>query len=202
MGGREFEPKEENPMLGWRGASRYYNEKFKPAFLLECQAMKKAREEFGLKNIWAMIPFCRTVEEGKKVLEIMKEAGLVKGENDLKVIVMCEIPSNVSLAGEFLDIFDGMSIGSNDLTQLVLGLDRDNANISSIGNEKNEAVKKIISSVITECKKRNKYIGICGQAPSDFPDFAEFLIKEGIESMSLNPDTLIKTLIKLSQKNE
>jgi pyruvate,water dikinase len=202
MGGREFEPKEENPMLGWRGASRYYNEKFKPAFLLECQAMKKAREEFGLKNIWAMIPFCRTVEEGKKVLEIMKEAGLVKGENDLKVIVMCEIPSNVFLAEEFLDIFDGMSIGSNDLTQLVLGLDRDNANISNIGNEKNEAVKKMISSVIAECKKRNKYIGICGQAPSDFPDFAEFLIKEGIESMSLNPDTLIKTLIKLSQKNE
>ncbi len=201
-GGREFEPQESNPMIGWRGASRYYDPKYKKAFLLECQAMKKAREEFGLKNIWAMIPFCRTTEEGKKVLAIMKEEGLARGEDGLKVIVMCEIPSNVVLVKEFLDIFDGMSIGSNDLTQLALGLDRDNALIADIGNEKNKAVKLMISSVIRECKKQNKYCGICGQAPSDFPDFAEFLVEQGIESISLNPDTVIKTTMLVAQKEK
>ncbi len=199
MGGKEFEPDEENPMLGWRGASRYYDTKFKPAFLLECQAMKKAREQFGLKNIWAMVPFCRTIEEGKKVLKIMGEAGLVKGRDGLKVIVMCEIPSNVIMAEEFLKIFDGMSIGSNDLTQLALGLDRDNAKISGIADERNEAVKKMVSSVIKACRRKKKYIGICGQAPSDFPEFAEFLVRENIESISLNPDTVIKTLLRLSK---
>jgi len=202
IGGAPFEPKEENPMMGWRGASRYYDPKFKEAFLLECRALKRAREEFGLKNIWAMIPFCRTVEEGEKVLKIMKEAGLKKGTNDLKVIVMCEIPSNVLLAGDFLDIFDGMSIGSNDLTQLTLGLDRDSALISRVGDERNEAVKSLISSVIRECRRRKKYIGICGQGPSDFPDFAEFLVKEGIESMSLNPDTVIKTILLMAKRRK
>lgn len=201
-GGQEFEPKEANPMIGWRGASRYYDPKYKKAFVLECQALKKAREEFGLKNIWAMVPFCRTIEEGQKTLAIMKESGLVKGEDGLKIIVMCEIPSNVILVKEFLEIFDGMSIGSNDLTQLTLGLDRDNALIASIGNEKNEAVKSMISSVIQECKKQNKYCGICGQAPSDFPDFAEFLVEQGIESISLNPDTVIKTTLKIANKEK
>jgi len=201
-GGEAFEPKESNPMIGWRGASRYYDPKYKKAFILECQAMKKAREEFGLSNIWAMVPFCRTVEEGKKTLAIMKESGLAKGVNDLKVIVMCEIPSNVILVDQFLDIFDGMSIGSNDLTQLTLGLDRDNALIANIGNEKNEAVKSMIASVISACKKRNKYCGICGQAPSDFPDFAEFLVEQGIDSMSLNPDTVIKTLMLVAKKEK
>jgi len=201
-GGQEFEPKESNPMIGWRGASRYYDPKYKKAFVLECQALKKAREEFGLKNIWAMVPFCRTLEEGKKTLAIMKEAGLSNGESGLKVIVMCEIPSNVILAKEFLEIFDGMSIGSNDLTQLTLGLDRDNALIADIGNEKNEAVKSMISSVIRECKKQNKYCGICGQAPSDFPDFAEFLVEQGIDSMSLNPDTVIKTTMLVAKKEQ
>ncbi|MDD3399465.1 MAG: phosphoenolpyruvate synthase [Candidatus Paceibacterota bacterium] len=199
VGGKEFEPDEENPMLGWRGASRYYDPKFKPAFLLECRAMKKAREEFGLKNIWAMVPFCRTIEEGKKVLKIMDEAGLVRGKSGLKVIVMCEIPSNVNMAEEFLKIFDGMSIGSNDLTQLALGLDRDNAQISGIADERNETVKKMVSSVIKACRKKKKYVGICGQAPSDFPEFAEFLVRENIESISLNPDTVIKTLLRLSK---
>jgi len=198
IGGKLFEP-EENPMMGWRGASRYYDPKFKEAFLLECKALKRAREEFGLKNIWAMIPFCRTVEEGKKVLKIMQEAGLKKGKNDLKVIVMCEIPSNVILSKEFLEIFDGMSIGSNDLTQLTLGLDRDSASISKVGDERNEAVKKMIKDVIKECRRRKKYIGICGQAPSDFLDFAQFLVKEGIESISLNPDTVIKTILSLKK---
>jgi len=199
-GGKEFEPAESNPMIGWRGASRYYDPRFKKAFILECLAIKKAREEFGLKNIWTMVPFCRTIEEGRKTLAIMKEGGLVKGQDGLKVIVMCEIPSNVVLAREFLDVFDGMSIGSNDLTQLVLGIDRDNAQIAPIGNENNEAVKKMIAQVIQECKKRKKYVGICGQAPSDIPGFAEFLVEQGIESMSLNPDTVIKTSLLVAKK--
>jgi len=199
IGGAPFEPKEENPMMGWRGASRYYDPKFKEAFLLECQALKRAREEFGLKNIWAMIPFCRTVEEGEKVLKIMKEAGLKKGENGLKVIVMCEIPSNIILADKFLEIFDGFSIGSNDLTQLVLGLDRDSAIVARVGDERNEAVEEMIKKAIKLCREKKKYIGICGQGPSDFPDFAEFLVKEGIESMSLNPDTVIKTILLMAK---
>lgn len=198
-GGEEFEPREQNPMLGWRGASRYYDAQFKPAFLLECQALKKAREEFGLKNIWAMVPFCRTPEEGKKILKIMKEAGLEKGRDGLKVIVMCEIPSNVVLVEEFLEIFDGMSIGSNDLTQLTLGIDRDSAKISYVGNEQNEAVKKMIAQVIRQCRKRKKYCGICGDAPSSLPGFAEFLVREGIESMSLTPDAVIKTILKIAK---
>ncbi len=199
VGGELFEPKESNPMLGWRGASRYYDEKFRPAFEMECQAIKKAREVFGLKNIWAMIPFCRTVEEGKKVLDLMAKNGLKRGEDGLKVIVMCEIPSNVILADKFLEIFDGMSIGSNDLTQLVLGLDRDSAIVAKVGDERNPAVKEMIKKVIKLCNEKKKYCGICGQGPSDYLEFAEFLVKEGIESISLNPDTCIKTILNLAK---
>ncbi len=200
LGGNLFEPKESNPMLGWRGASRYYDEKFKPAFKMECEAIKKAREVFGFKNIWAMIPFCRTVEEGKTVLEEMRKNGLKKTKNGLKVIVMCEIPSNVVLADKFLDIFDGMSIGSNDLTQLVLGLDRDSALVAKVGDERNEAVKEMVKKVIETCKRRKKYVGICGEGPSNWQEFAEFLVEQGIESMSLNPDTVIKTTLLIAKK--
>jgi len=199
IGGELFEPEEANPMLGWRGASRYYDEKFRPAFEIECQALKKAREVFGLKNIWPMVPFCRTVEEGKKVLDLMAKNGLKRGEDGLKVIVMCEIPSNVILAEEFLEIFDGFSIGSNDLTQLVLGLDRDSAIVAKVGDERNEAVKEMIKKVIKICNEKKKYCGICGEAPSNFPEFAEFLMKEGIESMSLSPEAVIKTILNLAK---
>jgi len=202
VGGKIFEPEESNPMLGWRGASRYYDEKFRPAFEMECQAIKKVREVFGLKNIWAMIPFCRTVEEGKKVLDLMAKTGLKKGEDGLKVIVMCEIPSNVILADKFLEIFDGMSIGSNDLTQLVLGLDRDSAQVAKVGDERNEAVKEMIKKVIKLCNEKKKYCGICGQGPSDYEEFAEFLVEQGIESMSLNPDTVIKTTLIVAKKEK
>ena len=200
VGGELYEPKEENPMIGFRGASRYYNDNFKDAFILECKAIKKVREEFGIDNVQVMVPFCRTVEEGKKVLEIMEKSGLQKNEKGLKVFVMCEIPANVVLAHEFLEIFDGFSIGSNDLTQLTLGLDRDNAGISSIGNENNEAVKKLIEEAVKACKEKGKYSGICGQGPSDFPDFAAFLVGLGIESISLNPDSVIKTMMVISEK--
>ena len=199
IGGKMFEPEESNPMMGWRGASRYYDEKFRPAFEMELKALKKAREEFGLKNIWVMVPFCRTVEEGKKVLDLMAKNGLEKGKDGLKVIVMCEIPSNVILADKFLEIFDGFSIGSNDLTQLVLGLDRDSAIVAKVGDERNEAVKEMVKKVIKICNQKKKYCGICGQAPSDYPEFAQFIMKEGIESMSINPDTVIKTILNLSK---
>jgi pyruvate,water dikinase len=199
VGGELFEPEESNPMLGWRGASRYYDPKFQPAFEMECKAIKRAREVFGLKNIWVMVPFCRTPEEGKKVLELMKKFGLEKGRDGLKVICMCEIPSNVILAEEFLKIFDGYSIGSNDLTQLVLGLDRDSALVAKVGDERNEAVKEMVKKVIKICNQKKKYCGICGQAPSDYPEFAEFIMKEGIQSMSINPDTVIKTILNLAK---
>ncbi len=193
IGGKDYEPKEENPMIGWRGASRYYSEAYKPGFKLECEAMKKVRETWGLKNVVVMVPFCRTVEEGKKVLETMKEFGLERGKNGLKVHVMCEIPSNVLLAKEFSQIFDGFSIGSNDLTQLTLGVDRDSALVSHIYNENNAAVKKLIREVIAVAHQHKRDVGICGQAPSDYPEFAEFLVQEGIDSISLNPDTIVKT---------
>ena len=199
VGGELFEPEESNPMLGWRGASRYYDEKFRPAFEMECQAIKKAREVFGLKNIWAMIPFCRTVEEGKKVLDLMTKNGLKKGDDDLKVIVMCEIPSNVILADKFLEIFDGMSIGSNDLTQLVLGLDRDSAIVAKVGDERNKAVKEMIRKVIKICREKKKYCGICGDAPSTYVEFAKFLIDCGIPSMSLSPDAVMKTILAVAK---
>ncbi len=202
IGGTYFEPKEENPMIGWRGASRYYDEKYREAFKLECQAIRKVREGFGLTNVIVMVPFCRTVEEGKKVLAVMKEAGLERGKDKLRVYVMAEIPSNILLVDEFAKIFDGFSIGSNDLTQLTLGIDRDNGNLSHIANEKNEAVKILIKQLIKGAHKRKRKVGICGQAPSDFPDFAEFVVKEGIDSISLTSDTVLKTMIYLGKKGK
>ena len=202
VGGELFEPEEENPMIGWRGASRYYDPKYQPAFEMECKAIKRAREEFGLKNIWVMIPFCRTLEEGKKVLEIMKKVGLEKGKDELKVICMCEIPSNVILAEEFLKIFDGFSIGSNDLTQLLLGLDRDNGQIAFIANEFHPASQAMIKKVIETCREMGKYSGICGDAPSSIEGFAEFLINCGIQSISLSPDAVIKTLLRLEKSEQ
>lgn len=206
IGGELYEPEEENPMIGWRGASRYYHPEFQEAFILEVEAIKRVRNEMGLTNTAVMIPFCRTVQEGEKVVEIMEKNGLSQNpstSSGLKIYVMCEIPSNVILADEFLDVFDGMSIGSNDLTQLTLGIDRDgNEKIYGISNEKDEAVKKLISEVIKKCKARDKYIGICGQAPSDYEDFALFLVKEGIDSMSLNPDSVIKTIVKVYEQEQ
>jgi len=196
IGGELFEKEESNPMLGFRGASRYIDESFQPAFKMECQAIKRARDVFGLENISVMVPFCRTIEEGKKVKDLIKKFGL----GELKTYVMCEIPSNVILAEEFLKIFDGMSIGSNDLTQLVLGIDRDNAQIAYIGDERNEAVKEMVSRVVKICREKKKYCGICGEAPSIYEEFAEFLQKQGIESISLNPDTVIKTILSLAKK--
>lgn len=203
IGGDLYEPEEENPMLGWRGASRYYDPKFKVAFGLECLAMKKVREDMGFTNVVPMIPFCRTPEEGKRVVDVMVEHGLDRAKDKgLKIYVMCEIPSNILLADGFLEIFDGMSIGSNDLTQLTLGLDRDSGIVTHIANENNPSVKKFIAEIIHKCREKNKYIGICGQAPSDYPEFAKFLVKEGIESMSLNSDTVIKIIMVLSSKEQ
>ena len=199
IGGKDFEPTESNPMIGWRGASRYYDPKYLPAFKLECKALVKVREQMGLNNVKIMIPFCRTVEEGKKVLAIMKENSLQRGKNGLEVYVMCEIPSNVILANEFSKIFDGFSIGSNDLTQLTLGVDRDSELVAHVYDERNQAVKQMIAQVIQVAKKNKRKIGICGQAPSDFPDFAQFLVEQGIDSISLNPDTVIKTMLAINQ---
>lgn len=202
VGGFLYEPEEHNPMLGWRGASRYYDPKFEPAFALECLAIKKVREEMGLKNVKVMIPFCRTLEEGRKVIAVMEKYGLKQGKNGLEIYVMCEIPSNVVLAEEFAKVFDGFSIGSNDLTQLTLGLDRDSELVSHIYDERNLAVKKLIKEVIQAAKKYKRKIGICGQAPSDFPDFAEFLVECGIDSMSLTPDTIVKTRLLVAEKEK
>ena len=202
IGGKLYEPEESNPMIGWRGASRYYDKEFKPAFGLECIAIKKVRDEMGLTNVKVMVPFCRTPEEGKKVVEIMKEYGLVQGENGLELYVMCEIPSNVIAAEEFAEIFDGFSIGSNDLTQLTLGLDRDSELVSHIYDERNIAVRRLVKQVIDVAKRRGRKIGICGQAPSDYPEFAEFLVECGIDSMSLNPDTVIKTKLLVAEKEK
>ncbi len=199
IGGKDFEPVEDNPMIGWRGASRYYAEKFREAFGLECKAVLKVRNEMGLTNLQVMIPFCRTVTEAKKVMAEMEKNGLKKGENGLKVVCMCEIPANVILADEFLDIYDGFSIGSNDLTQLTLGLDRDSELVASIYDERNEAVKVLIQKVIEVANKRGKYIGICGQSVSDFPEMAEFVVQAGIHSMSLNPDTVVKTTVRIAE---
>jgi pyruvate,water dikinase len=202
LGGFLYEPKENNPMIGWRGASRYYDERFTPAFELECLAIRKARNEVGMHNIKVMVPFCRTPEEGKRVIDLMKRFELTQGEEGLEVYVMCEIPSNVICADHFAEIFDGFSIGSNDLTQLALGLDRDSALVAHIYDERNQAVKRLVSHVIQVAKEKGKKIGICGQAPSDFPDFAEFLVECGIDSISLIPDTVIKTRLLVAKKEK
>ncbi len=205
IGGKDYEPIESNPMIGWRGASRYYSKEFLPAFKLECQALKRVRDDFGLKNVKIMIPFCRTVEEGQRVLKIMEENGLKRGQNGLEVYVMAEIPANIILAEKFAKIFDGFSIGSNDLTQLTLGIDRDSGGtleVAGVSNEKNEAVKELIRQLISVAKKTKTKVGICGQAPSDFPDFAEFLVECGIDSISLIPDSIIKTTMAVNAKEK
>ncbi len=205
IGGAAYEPIESNPMIGYRGANRYYNPIFLPAFKLECQALKRVREEMGLKNLKIMVPFCRTIEEGKRVQEIMAENGLRRGQNGLEIYVMAEIPANIILADKFCHIFDGFSIGSNDLTQLTLGIDRDSGgslNVAGVSNEKNEAVKILIGQLIKTAKKFRRKVGICGQGPSDFPDFAEFLVEEGIDSISLNPDTVIATTLAITKKEK
>ena len=201
IGGSYFEPKESNPMIGFRGASRYSNPRFKEAFDMECRAIKYTRDEMGLYNIKIMVPFCRTVEEGKKVLKLLSQNGLVRGDKKLKILVMCEIPSNVILASEFAKIFDGFSIGSNDLTQLVLGLDRDSALVSELYDERNEAVKIMIKDVIKIAHKYQRTIGICGEAPSNYPEYTKFLIKNKIDSISLEPDSVIKTRMMISKMN-
>jgi pyruvate,water dikinase len=197
IGGQSFEPAEENPMIGFRGASRYYHPLYQEGFALECRAVKRVREKMGLTNLKLMIPFCRTVEEGLRVQAEMEKHGLKRGEDGLEVYVMCEIPSNVVLADAFADIFDGFSIGSNDLTQLILGVDRDSEIVAPIFDERNPAVKKMISQVIASCRAKGRKIGICGQAPSDYPEFAQFLVEEGIDSLSLNPDTVLKTTLAI-----
>ena len=198
IGGKAYEPHEENPMLGFRGASRYLDASFTECFRMECEAIKYLRDEMGLTNIWTMVPFVRTLAEGQQVVDLMARYGLKQGENGLKIIMMCELPSNALLADDFLDIFDGFSIGSNDLTQLTLGLDRDSGLIADLFDERDPAVKQLLSMAIQACKKRNKYIGICGQGPSDHPDLAAWLMQQGIESVSLNPDTVVETWLKLA----
>jgi pyruvate,water dikinase len=199
IGGARYEPHEENPMIGFRGASRYIDPSFREAFALECRAVRKVRETMGLDNCWVMIPFVRTLEEGRKVIEVLRENGLEQGKEGLKIIMMCEVPSNALLADEFLDIFDGFSIGSNDMTQLTLGLDRDSAIVADLFDERNPAVKKMLSMAIQAAKRKGKYVGICGQGPSDHPDLAEWLMQEGIESVSLNPDTVVDTWLRLAK---
>ncbi len=204
VGGQQFEPEEENPMVGFRGASRYYNEKYIEGFKLECESMRVVREEMGFTNVKLMIPFCRTIEEGKKVQKVMADNGLKKGKNDLELYVMTEVPSNVILGEEFGEIFDGFSIGSNDLTQLTLGIDRDSEIVSGLFNEKDESVKAMISMAIEKAHKKNRKIGLCGQAPSDFPEFARFLVEQGIDSISFNPDAVAKGIknIVTAEKKE
>ena len=199
IGGSRYEPHEENPMIGFRGASRYVDPSFTKAFSLECKAVLKVRNEMGLDNLWVMIPFVRTLEEGRKVIEVLEQNGLKQGENGLKIIMMCELPSNALLADEFLEIFDGFSIGSNDLTQLTLGLDRDSSIVAHLFDERNPAVKKLLSMAIKSARKAGKYVGICGQGPSDHPELAEWLMQEGIESVSLNPDTVVDTWLRLAK---
>ena len=202
VGGRAYEPVEENPMIGFRGASRYYHPRYQAGFALECAAVRKVREEMGLTNLKVMIPFCRTIEEGQRVQAEMEKHGLKRGVNGLEIYVMCEIPSNVILAAEFAEIFDGFSIGSNDLTQLILGVDRDSEIVAPIFNERNAAVKSMIAQVIKVCREKHRKIGICGQAPSDYPEFAQFLVEQGIDSISLNPDTVLKTTMAILEKEK
>jgi pyruvate,water dikinase len=200
IGGALYEPDEENPMLGFRGASRYISETFRDCFELECRAMKRVRNEMGFTNVEVMIPFVRTVGEAAQVMDLLAENGLKRGENGLRVIMMCELPSNALLADQFLEHFDGFSIGSNDLTQLTLGLDRDSGIIAHLFDERNDAVKVLLSSAIQACRKADKYIGICGQGPSDHPDFAKWLMEQGIDSVSLNPDSVLDTWFFLADQ--
>jgi pyruvate, water dikinase len=200
IGGRKYEPVEENPMIGFRGAARYVDEGFRPCFELECRALKRVREQMGLTNVWVMVPFVRTLKEAEQVVGLLADNGLRRGENGLKVIMMCEIPSNAVLADRYLEFFDGMSIGSNDMTQLTLGLDRDSAIIARLFDERDDAVKAMLAMAITACRKAGKYIGICGQGPSDHPDLARWLLDQGIESMSLNPDTVVETWLFLANE--
>lgn len=202
LGGDRYEPQEENPMIGFRGASRYVAAAFRDCFELECRALRKVRDEMGLTNVEVMIPFCRTVEEAQQVTELLASQGLARGSNGLRLIMMCEIPSNAILAEEFLQYFDGFSIGSNDMTQLALGIDRDSSLVSHLFDERNPAVKKILKMAIDACRKQGKYIGICGQAPSDYPDFAAWLVEQGIGSISLNPDTIVDTWLHLASLNK
>jgi pyruvate,water dikinase len=202
IGGKDFEPKEENPMLGFRGASRYYHEVYKEGFRLECEAIKKVREDMGLTNVKVMIPFCRTLDEGNKVIAVMKDFGLQRGANGLEIYVMAEIPANVILAEKLAKIFDGFSIGSNDLTQLTLGIDRDSAIISDLFSEQDEASKEMIATMIGKAHKAGRKIGLCGQAPSDFPEFAQFLVNEEISSISFNPDALLKGIENIRKAEE
>ena len=202
VGGRQYEPEEENPMIGLRGTSRYLSDEFRDCFELECRALKRVRNDMGLTNVEIMVPFCRTLEEAQQVIDLLESNGLKRGENGLRVIMMCEIPSNAVLAEEFLEYFDGYSIGSNDMTQLSLGLDRDSELIAHLFDERNPAVKKLLSMAIDACHKQNKYVGICGQGPSDYPDFAQWLFDKGITSISLNPDTVVDTWMHLSQQLE
>jgi pyruvate,water dikinase len=202
IGGTAFEPEENNPMIGWRGASRYYSDAYREAFELECHAFRKVRDEMGITNVKAMVPFCRDLTEAHKVLEIMEQCGLKRGHNGFEVYMMIEIPSNVILADQFADLFDGFSIGSNDLTQLTLGVDRDNHNVAHVYDERNEAVKELIAHVVSVAKQKNVKIGLCGQAPSDYPEFARFLVEVGIDSISLAPDTIVKTTIDIKKTEE
>jgi pyruvate,water dikinase len=199
IGGSRYEPHEENPMIGFRGASRYVDPSFADAFALECRAVRKVRNDMGLENLWVMIPFVRTLDEGRRVVEVLKANGLEQGRDGLKIIMMCELPSNALLADEFLEIFDGFSIGSNDLTQLTLGLDRDSSVVAHLFDERDPAVKKLLSMAIKSARAKGKYVGICGQGPSDHPDLAEWLMQEGIESVSLNPDTVVDTWLRLAK---
>jgi pyruvate, water dikinase len=199
IGGELYEPHEENPMIGYRGASRYLSPDFEDCFAMECEALSYVRDQMGLTNVKIMIPFVRTLAEAEGVIRLLGEHGLKRGENDLQVIMMCELPSNAVIADAFLDHFDGFSIGSNDMTQLTLGLDRDSALVAAGFDERDPAVKFMLSAAIAACKARGKYVGICGQGPSDHPDLAEWLLEQGIDSMSLNPDTVVDTWLRLGQ---
>ena len=199
IGGERYEPHEENPMLGFRGAARYTDESFRPCFELECRALKRVRDTMGLTNVAVMVPFVRSVAEGRQAVELLAANGLKRGVDGLQVIMMCELPTNALLAEEYLDHFDGMSIGSNDMTQLTLGVDRDSAIVARLFDERDAAVKRLLAMAITACRKRGKYVGICGQGPSDYPELARWLVDQGIESMSLNPDTVIETWMFLAQ---
>jgi pyruvate,water dikinase len=199
IGGERYEPHEENPMIGYRGASRYISPDFRECFEMECEALKYVRDEMGFTNVQVMVPFVRTVAEGQAVVELLAENGLRRGENGLKVVMMCEVPTNALLADQYLEHFDGFSIGSNDMTQLTLGLDRDSALVADTFDERDPAVLKLLSMAIEACRRHGKYVGICGQGPSDHPELAEWLVEQGIESVSLNPDTVIETWLRLAR---